>query len=292
MNYTNYSMKTALAVAVAASLFVGCASTPKKPLGSEQVRAKLTALQGDSRLANGAPVALKDAEAAVREAERTEKNIDLAAHRGHHDVAEMDAQHLIGGMIAVQLREQRAAQDEPIARIPERESVRGEIDSGFQPAQQVARMGRVAPQHNPAAVIGLPRLHFDDAAIPQLHVARRIFAAAHLCASIGDIGLRALRAVLGDLAAGDLHPDQVFIGQADQRFALRQRAGDVVEMLAAIGEAFLGIEEGDGDAQAVERRHQTRRQNRFALDRALRACRQNHHNPRLFVGASLAKRAC
>jgi outer membrane protein OmpA-like peptidoglycan-associated protein len=81
MNHTNYSMKTAIAIAVAASLFVGCASVPKKPLGSEQVRAKLTSLQGDSSLANGAPVALKDAEAAVREAELTEKNLVLAAHR-------------------------------------------------------------------------------------------------------------------------------------------------------------------------------------------------------------------
>jgi outer membrane protein OmpA-like peptidoglycan-associated protein len=81
MSYTNYSMNTAIAVAVAASLFVGCVSTPKKPLGSEQVRAKLTALQGDPRLANGAPVALKDAEGAVREAEQTEKDLVLAAHR-------------------------------------------------------------------------------------------------------------------------------------------------------------------------------------------------------------------
>jgi outer membrane protein OmpA-like peptidoglycan-associated protein len=81
MNHTNYMMKTAIAVAVAASLFVGCASVPKKPLGSEEVRAKLTALQGDPRLASGAPVALKDAEAAVRDAERTEKKLDIAAHR-------------------------------------------------------------------------------------------------------------------------------------------------------------------------------------------------------------------
>jgi len=82
MNRTNYiTMKSALAVAVAASLFIGCASTPKHPLGSEQVRAKLTALQGDPALANGAPVALKDAEAAVRDAERTEKDLVLAAHR-------------------------------------------------------------------------------------------------------------------------------------------------------------------------------------------------------------------
>jgi outer membrane protein OmpA-like peptidoglycan-associated protein len=82
MNSTNYTaMKSAIAVAVAASLFIGCASTPKHPLGSEQVRTKLTALQNDPTLANGAPVALKDAEAAVHEAERTEKNLALAAHR-------------------------------------------------------------------------------------------------------------------------------------------------------------------------------------------------------------------
>ena len=82
MNDTNYTpMKTALAIAIAAALFVGCASTPAKPLGSEQVRAKLTALQSEPTLANGAPVALKDAEAAVREAELTEKDLVLAAHR-------------------------------------------------------------------------------------------------------------------------------------------------------------------------------------------------------------------
>jgi outer membrane protein OmpA-like peptidoglycan-associated protein len=54
-----------------------------KPAGSEQVRAKLTALQNDPMLANGAPVAIKDAEAAVREAERIEKKKDaaLSAHR-------------------------------------------------------------------------------------------------------------------------------------------------------------------------------------------------------------------
>ena len=81
MNITNYSMKTAIAVAVAASLFIGCASVPKKPLGSEQVRAKLTALQGDAMLADQAPVAIKEAERAVREAEISQKDLALAAHR-------------------------------------------------------------------------------------------------------------------------------------------------------------------------------------------------------------------
>jgi outer membrane protein OmpA-like peptidoglycan-associated protein len=46
-----------------------------------KVRAKLTALQGEATLANRAPVAVKDAEGAVKLAEMTEKDLVLAAHR-------------------------------------------------------------------------------------------------------------------------------------------------------------------------------------------------------------------
>jgi outer membrane protein OmpA-like peptidoglycan-associated protein len=49
-----------------------------KPAGSEQARAKLIALQGDARLANRAPVAVKDAEAAVQRAEVPQKKKDMA----------------------------------------------------------------------------------------------------------------------------------------------------------------------------------------------------------------------
>jgi outer membrane protein OmpA-like peptidoglycan-associated protein len=73
--------RSLIAVAVAATLFGGCASVPDKPAGSEQVRAKLTALQGEATLANRAPVALKDAEAAVKVAEMKQKDLVLAAHR-------------------------------------------------------------------------------------------------------------------------------------------------------------------------------------------------------------------
>ena len=82
MNSTTYSpVRTLIAAAVAATLFAGCASAPRKPAGSEQVRAKLTALQGEPTLANAAPVALKDAEAAVVVAETPQKDLVLAAHR-------------------------------------------------------------------------------------------------------------------------------------------------------------------------------------------------------------------
>ena len=82
MNSTAFiPFRSLIAVAVAATLFVGCASVPKHPAGSEQVRAKLTALQSEPSLANGAPVALKDAEGAVVVAEMKEKDLVLAAHR-------------------------------------------------------------------------------------------------------------------------------------------------------------------------------------------------------------------
>ena len=73
--------RSLIAVAVTAALAVGCASAPKKPAGSEQVRAKLTALQNDAALSAKAPVAAKDAEAAVGQAEIVQPDLALAAHR-------------------------------------------------------------------------------------------------------------------------------------------------------------------------------------------------------------------
>ncbi|HYJ41949.1 MAG TPA: OmpA family protein [Steroidobacteraceae bacterium] len=81
MKITNYSFSsTLIGAAVAAVLLASCAST-QRPAGSAEVRAKLTALQGDTSLANGAPVAMKDAEGAVVLAEMIEKDLALAAHR-------------------------------------------------------------------------------------------------------------------------------------------------------------------------------------------------------------------
>lgn len=82
MNYSNFRpVRTVVAAAVAAALIAGCASTPRQPPGSAEVRAKLTRLQSDTNLANRAPVALKDAETAVKAAETPEKDAQLAAHR-------------------------------------------------------------------------------------------------------------------------------------------------------------------------------------------------------------------
>jgi outer membrane protein OmpA-like peptidoglycan-associated protein len=82
MNTTNYTWRRSIiGAAIAASLFVACASAPQQPAGSAEVRAKLTALQGDAILASQAPVAIKDAELAVTQAEIAQPDLALAAHR-------------------------------------------------------------------------------------------------------------------------------------------------------------------------------------------------------------------
>lgn len=81
MNIYYTMSRSLIAAAVTAALLVGCASAPGKPAGSEEVRAKLTALQNDPALATRAPLATKDAEAAVIQAEIVQPDTALAAHR-------------------------------------------------------------------------------------------------------------------------------------------------------------------------------------------------------------------
>jgi len=82
MKTTNYiGSRSLLSVAIAASLLAGCASVPKQPAGAAEVRAKLTVLQGDAALAGRAPVAIQDAELAVKQAETPQPDPALAAHR-------------------------------------------------------------------------------------------------------------------------------------------------------------------------------------------------------------------
>ena len=77
-----HAWKTVAATALASLVLAGCATTPVSPAGAADARAKLTRLQSDPNLADRAPAALKEAEAAVRVAEEplTDQPA-LAAHR-------------------------------------------------------------------------------------------------------------------------------------------------------------------------------------------------------------------
>ena len=72
--------RTLVAMAVATALITACASAPVKPIGSVEVRSKLTQLQANTDLANRAPVAMKDADAAVRAAEKPQPDESLSRH--------------------------------------------------------------------------------------------------------------------------------------------------------------------------------------------------------------------
>ena len=72
--------RTAIALAVASVLLSACASVPTKSAGAIDARNKLTQLQSNPELANRVPVAMKDADAAVRAAETPQTDEPLARH--------------------------------------------------------------------------------------------------------------------------------------------------------------------------------------------------------------------
>jgi outer membrane protein OmpA-like peptidoglycan-associated protein len=82
-----FSMKKSLrdlkqlsVVAVIAMTLAACASTPKAPYGSAAVRSKLSQLQSDPQLSSLAPVAINDAETAVRSAEKPSNDKAQSQH--------------------------------------------------------------------------------------------------------------------------------------------------------------------------------------------------------------------
>jgi outer membrane protein OmpA-like peptidoglycan-associated protein len=85
MNMENCSVtnlrKTLIAATVASVLLAACAAAPLKPDGAAEVRSKLTQLQSDPNLGSRAPLAIKEADAAVSTAEQPQPDKDLAAYR-------------------------------------------------------------------------------------------------------------------------------------------------------------------------------------------------------------------
>ena len=73
-------VKTLVATTVASVLLAACAVAPLKPDGAAEARNKLTQLQSDPNLANRVPLAVKEADAAVRAAEQPQADKELGAH--------------------------------------------------------------------------------------------------------------------------------------------------------------------------------------------------------------------
>ncbi len=80
MNTSAQTGKKFLVVAITTLLLAACSTPPAKPQGADNVRSKLTALQSNPQLATLAPVAIKDAEAAVVAAEQPQKDPAVGQH--------------------------------------------------------------------------------------------------------------------------------------------------------------------------------------------------------------------
>ena len=78
MNTPNWAK--AMTAGLAAMLLAACATAPERPDGADAARSRLTELQADSQLASRAPIAVNEAELAVRAAEQPNEDEELAEH--------------------------------------------------------------------------------------------------------------------------------------------------------------------------------------------------------------------
>ena len=108
--------KTLTAAAVVSALLAACASAPVEPPGAAEVRGKLTHLQADPNLAGRAPVAIEEADIAVRAAETPQADAQLAAHNVYMADQKVET--------ARALAETRFAEDQRTTLSEQRESAR------------------------------------------------------------------------------------------------------------------------------------------------------------------------
>jgi outer membrane protein OmpA-like peptidoglycan-associated protein len=98
------------------ALLAACAAVPTQPAGAAEARARLTQLQTDPNLGSRAPVAIKEADAAVNYAEQSQPDRELAAHAVYMANLKVD--------IARAQAETRFAEDQRTVLAEQREKAR------------------------------------------------------------------------------------------------------------------------------------------------------------------------
>lgn len=119
MNATIHNItltKTLIATAVGAVLLAACATAPVQPPGPAEVRSRLTQLQADPNLGSRAPLAIKEADVAVRIAEQPQADAQLAQHRVYMADRKVET--------ARAQAETRFAEDQRVVLSEQRESAR------------------------------------------------------------------------------------------------------------------------------------------------------------------------
>ncbi|HEY9199795.1 MAG TPA: OmpA family protein [Gammaproteobacteria bacterium] len=140
------NVRTLIATAVVSVSLAACSTTPTQPVGADTARSKLTQLQSDPQLATRAPVAIKEAEAAVRAAEEPQADKEKGEHLVYIADRKVDiAQALAESRLLVDQRAMLSQQRESSrleSRTREADRARSEAES--------ARMDTLAAQQETA----------------------------------------------------------------------------------------------------------------------------------------------
>jgi outer membrane protein OmpA-like peptidoglycan-associated protein len=123
-------------VALVAVLVSACASSPKMPEGAAEVRHKLSALQADPQLSSLAPVAMKDAEAAVREAEKPTRDKALSQHLVFVADRKVDTAHALAQDAYLENQRKNIAEQRDASRLNARTA---EADAARQQVESLQR---------------------------------------------------------------------------------------------------------------------------------------------------------
>jgi outer membrane protein OmpA-like peptidoglycan-associated protein len=136
------NVKTLVATAVTSVLLAACSAALTRPEGADDARSKLTQLQSDPQLASRAPVAIKEAELAVRAAEKPQQDKEEGEHLVFMADRKVDiASALAQSRLSVDQREMLGEQSES-ARLDSRTR---EVDRARSDAAS-ARMDTAAAQ--------------------------------------------------------------------------------------------------------------------------------------------------
>jgi outer membrane protein OmpA-like peptidoglycan-associated protein len=197
--------RTLIATAVAAVLLAACAAAPVTPQGAAEVRARLTQLQSDPKLATLAPVAIDEADAAVRIAEQPEADASLGSHRVY--IADRKVE------IARAQAETRLLEDQRAALGAQREEARLESRT------LVADTARVATAEAEAETAELQR---------QVDALQAKVTERGLVLTLGDVLFASGRAELNPGTANNLNQLVTFLGKYPSRTVMIEGHTDSV----------------------------------------------------------------
>ena len=200
--------RSLIATAVASTLLAACAAAPVAPEGSAEVRSKLAQLQADPNLASRAPLAIKEADAAVRVAETPEADEALAYHRVY--IADRKVE------IARAQAQTRLAEDQRPGLVAQRESAR--LDSRTREADLARSQVATARSDADAALAATAYAEAQSAELQrQIAALQAEVTDRGIVLTLGDVLFATDSAELRTGATSNLDPVVAFLGRYTER---------------------------------------------------------------------------